>query len=56
MPPARKRNEKLAFSEINPGAWRGEILGSCTVNFGLVVQKGPTHRHCDENRTNKVPF
>jgi hypothetical protein len=24
-----------------PGNWRGEVLGSCTVNFGQVVQEGP---------------
>jgi hypothetical protein len=32
---------KLKLPDIKPGNWRGEILGSCTVNFGQVVQPGP---------------
>lgn len=29
------------FPEICPGDWIGEIVGSCSVNFGQVVQDGP---------------
>ncbi|MBB5052716.1 hypothetical protein HNQ36_002690 [Afipia massiliensis] len=38
---SRTKKEKLVFPEIKPGHWQGEILGSCTVNFGQEVQPGP---------------
>jgi hypothetical protein len=41
MPRATKNSRSLKLPEIRPGNWRGEILGSCTVNFGQVVQPGP---------------
>ena len=41
MPSSRTKKEKLAFPEIKPGHWQGEILGSCTVSFGQEVQPGP---------------
>ena len=37
----KSRKPALKLPEIRPGNWRGEILGSCTVNFGQVVQPGP---------------
>ena len=36
-----KKKPSLKLPDIKPGNWRGEILGSCTVNFGQVVQSGP---------------
>lgn len=41
MPNTKRRKPPLKLPEIKPGSWRGEILGSCTVNFGQVVQPGP---------------
>lgn len=41
MPNTKRKKPALKLPEIKPGAWRGEILGSCTVNFGQVVQPGP---------------
>lgn len=41
MPNAKRKKPALKLPEIRPGNWRGEILGSCTVNFGQVVQPGP---------------
>lgn len=41
MPPnenAKKRGFRLP--EIIAGDWRGEIAGSCSVNFGQTVQDG----------------
>lgn len=38
----RKQNKRLfELPDIRSGNWSGEILGSCTVNFGQVVQPGP---------------
>ncbi|MEI3853665.1 MULTISPECIES: hypothetical protein [unclassified Ensifer] len=41
MANTRRRKPELKLPEIKPGNWHGEILGSCTVNFGQVVQPGP---------------
>lgn len=41
MPNTKRTKPALKLPEIKPGIWRGEILGSCTVNFGQVVQPGP---------------
>ena len=41
MPNTKRKKPTLKLPEIRPGNWRGEILGSCTVNFGQVVQPGP---------------
>lgn len=36
-----KKRPLFKLPDVKPGNWRGEILGSCTVNFGQVVQPGP---------------
>lgn len=36
-----KKKPSLKLPDVKTGNWRGEILGSCTVNFGQVVQPGP---------------
>jgi hypothetical protein len=36
-----KKKPSLKLADVKPGNWRGEILGSCTVNFGQVAQPGP---------------
>lgn len=36
-----KKEASLKLPDVRPGNWRGELLGSCTVNFGQVVQPGP---------------
>lgn len=41
MPRNAKKKTSLKLPYIKPGNWCGEILGSCTVNFGQVVQPGP---------------
>jgi hypothetical protein len=41
MPNTKRKKPALKPPEIQSGNWRGEILGSCTVNFGQVVQPGP---------------
>lgn len=41
MPRTAKKRPAFKLPEIRPGNWRGEIFGSCTVNFGQVVQPGP---------------
>lgn len=35
-----KKKPSFKMPDVKPGNWRGEILGSCTVNFGQVVQPG----------------
>ena len=44
MPGARREPEGSKAEDINAGDWRGEILGSCEVNFGQVVHDGPPRR------------
>lgn len=41
MSRAAKKKPTFKLPDVKPGNWRGEILGSCTVNFGQVVQPGP---------------
>lgn len=41
MPGTRREPEGPILLDIEVGDWRGEILGSCEVNFGQVVQDGP---------------
>jgi hypothetical protein len=41
MPNTKRKKPALKLPEIKAGNWRCEILGSCTVNFGQVVQPGP---------------
>jgi hypothetical protein len=41
MPRETKKKPSLKLPALRSGNWRGEILGSCTVNFGQVVQPGP---------------
>jgi len=36
-----KNRPSFQLPEVRAGDWRGEIVGSCTVNFGQVVQEGP---------------
>ena len=36
-----KKGSSFQLPEVKAGDWRGEIVGSCTVNFGQVVQEGP---------------
>lgn len=40
----RKKKPSFELPDVKPGNWRGEILGSCTVNFGQVVQPGAPRR------------
>jgi hypothetical protein len=35
-----KKKPSFKLPDVKPGNWCGEILGSCTVNFGQVVQPG----------------
>ncbi|MET3794692.1 hypothetical protein [Aquamicrobium terrae] len=41
MPKSKGKKPAIMLPDIKPGNWRGEILGSRTVNFGQVVQPGP---------------
>lgn len=41
MPRDTKKKTSLKLPDVKPGDWRGELLGSCTINFGQVVQPGP---------------
>lgn len=41
MKRSSKKNDDLKLPAIVPGNWRGEIVGSGSVNFGQIVQPGP---------------
>jgi hypothetical protein len=39
-----KRKPAFKFPDVRPGNWRGEVVGGGTLNFGQVVQPGPTRQ------------
>jgi hypothetical protein len=41
MKRSQRQAGRLQLPAIVPGDWRGEIAGSCSVNFGQTVQDGP---------------
>ena len=41
MPKSKGKKPAIMLPDIKAGNWHGEILGSCTINFGQVVQPGP---------------
>ena len=44
MKPKEKQSHRLRLPALESGDWRGEVAGSCSVNFGQTVQNGPTRQ------------